>query len=269
MAAKVAKGALRKSKPVVSKTSLNSPYEKIWTPVVGDDMHFVLQTLLEKFDELELKKIKRQIKFSKGKKSKNAKVSEGDNNDSEKILDTETPKQEAALGGWSHVDLRKQLAFGINEVTRALEKNDLYLVIVCKSAKPEMITKHIIELSYSRAVPACQLPRLSENMAPALGLKSVLALGFRKGSDVFREEVEAILPRVPPLHVPWLHMRCRTNYEVDESEEEDRENTTTSKKRKLSPAVQPADVTLQDLKVKKIVPNPDKKRKVKVKKAKK
>ncbi|KAG9476360.1 hypothetical protein GDO78_003095 [Eleutherodactylus coqui] len=271
----VAKLGVRKSKPVVTKTSLNSPYKKMWTPVAGDDMQFVLKTLLEKFKQLGLKNIKTQKISSKGKRTKKPKSSDGSSKNSakeERTADTETPKQEAPKSGWTHVDLRKQLAIGINEVTRALERNELSLLIVCKSAKPEMITKHIIELSFSREAPACQLPRLSMNVAPALGLDSVLALGFRKSSDAFREVVEAILPRVPPLHVPWLQSGFRENEEVSVEEEGPREENgaakpTSPRKRKLSPAKQPADVKLQDLKVKKIVPNPNKKRKVKVKKS--
>ncbi|XP_044150607.1 ribonuclease P protein subunit p38 [Bufo gargarizans] len=277
MAAKVAKGAIRKAKPVVSKTSLNSPYRKIWTPVVGDDMQFILRTLVEKFEQLGLKKIETHIKSSKGKKRRKTKPSDGNGIDSvkeEKDPDTETPKDEAPKMGWTHVELRKLLAIGINEVTRALEKNQLDLVMVCKSAKPEMITKHIIELSFSREVPACQLPRLSENMAPALGLNSVLALGFRRSSDVFREQVEAILPLVPPLHVPWLQASWRKNKVVPASVEEEKPEDegpvtpASPRKRKSSPLTEPtAEVNLQELKVKKIVPNPNKKRKVKVKKS--
>lgn len=275
MATMSARGGIRKSKPIATKTSLRSPYEKAWTPVVGDDMQFILQTLLDRFKKLGLKKMETQTK--KGKKSKKTKPSDGNNNNNsvkeEAGPQTEAPKEEAApKPGWSHTDLRKQLAIGINEVTRALEKNDLYLVIVCKSAKPEMMTKHIIELSYSREVPACQLPRLSENLAPALGLNSVLALGFRKSSDVFREQAEAILPRVPRLHVPWLQARDGKTKKVSEEyvedpQEEDGVNPTASRKRKLSPAKESADMMLQDLRVKKIVPNPNKKRKVKVKKS--
>ncbi|XP_056375077.1 LOW QUALITY PROTEIN: ribonuclease P protein subunit p38 [Hyla sarda] len=261
MAAKIAKGAIRKSKPIASKTCLSSPYEKIWSPVVRDDMHFILQTLLEKFKQLELKRIQIRTKGKKSKKGKNGEKEEA-----------ETPKEEAQVPSWTHADLRKQLAIGINEVTRALERNDLSLVIVCKSAKPDIITKHIIELSHSRDVPACQLPRLSENVAPALGLTSVLALGFRRSSEVFRVQVEAIAPRVPPLHVPWLQAAGGKDQEVGDLEEEPQEEMEDGggghhnplQKRKLSPgAPQHGDVKLQELKVKKIVPNPNKKRKVK------
>ncbi|XP_075067318.1 ribonuclease P protein subunit p38 [Mixophyes fleayi] len=280
MAAKVAKGSVRKQKPVVAKTSLNSPYGKIWNPVVGEDMQFILQTLMEKFKQLGLKKVEIHIK-SKGKKTKKSKeASDGKDKElgtGEKISGEEIPKEEAEeipkenseKPGWTHRDLRKQLAIGINEVTRALEKNELYLVIVCKSAKPEMITKHIIELSASREVPACQLPRLSENIAPVLGLKSVLALGFRKSSDVFLEEVKAITPRVPPVNVPWLPSGKTEKLEDSVLEEDCKPQNveaTISRKRKLTKTEEPGDIKLQGLKVKKIVPNPNKKRKIKKKK---
>ncbi|XP_073438038.1 ribonuclease P protein subunit p38-like [Dendrobates tinctorius] len=266
MAAKTPKGPIRKSKLIVSKTSLNSPYEKIWTPEVGEDMQFILQTLLKKFEELGLKKLENHTRSSNGKKGQKGKLSDGSK---EKVADKEIPEaEEAQKTGWTYADLRKQLAIGINEVTRALEKNDLDMVIVCKSAKPEMITSHIIELSYSRGVPACQLPRLSENVAPALGIKSVLALGFQKSSDVFREQVLSIMALIPPLHVPRLPTECGQNEDVsvsvedDGSEEEESVIPTPVQKRTLSPSEHPPDVKLQELKVK-IVPNPLKKQKFK------
>ncbi|XP_063777525.1 ribonuclease P protein subunit p38 isoform X2 [Pseudophryne corroboree] len=285
MAAKVAKGSIRKSKPVVSKTSLNSPFQRMWNPVVGEDMQFILQTLMEKFKQLGLKKTEFRVK-STDKKTKRSKES-SDGKGGKKISAGEAPMESAGeapmesageapeekteVPGWTDRDLRQQLAIGINEVTRALEKNDLYLVIVCKSAKPDMITKHIIELSASREVPACQLPRLSENIAPVLGLKSVLALGFKRSSDVFVEEMKAIAPRLPPLDVPWLQSGTKKTEGLEDSslvDDAKTQNTesTTSRKRKRAKTKDPGNVVLQGLKVKKIVPNPNKKRKIKKKK---
>ncbi|XP_018422368.1 PREDICTED: ribonuclease P protein subunit p38 [Nanorana parkeri] len=296
MAAKVSKGSIRKSKPIVTKTSLNSPYERVWTPVIGEDMQFILKTLTEKFTQVGLKKVEIQKKFMKKRKKSKKESSDGaDGNpdlggerpDGEKAKeetvkgtdrnpdlggerpDAEKAKEETVKAGWTLCDVRKHLAIGINEVTRALEKNEVHLVIVCKSAKPQMITTHITELSASRRVPACQLPRLSENMAPVLGLKSVLALGFRNTSDIFLEEVRAIIPRVPPLKVPWLTCkpeRTKGNTAGDEGPGGENKDSETSRKRKHLEATEAGGVQLQSLKVKKIVPNPNKKRKIKAKK---
>lgn len=269
MAAKVAKGSIRKSKPIVAKTSLNNPYAKVWTPVVGENMQFILKTLTEKFTQVGLKKVESQKKFTKrGKKSKK-KSSDGTDRNSDLEAerdDGEKAKEETVKAGWTVIDIRKHMAIGINEVTRALEKNEVHLVIVCKSAKPPMITTHLTELSASRGVPACQLPRLSENIAPVLGLKSVLALGFRKTSDVFLEEVSAIIPLVPPLNVPWLTGKPKRDTTDNEGTGGENKSSATSRKRKHQEAEEAGGVQLQSLKVKKIVPNPNKKRKIKVKK---
>lgn len=272
MAAKVAKGSIRKSKPLVAKTSLNSPYEKVWTPVVGEDMQFILKTLTEKFTQVGLKKVEIQKKFTK----KNKKTRKESSNGTEKNTDVEgersdgeKAKEDAVKPGWTLNDVRKHLAIGINEVTRALEKNEVHLAIVCKSAKPQMITTHITELSASRGVPAFQLPRLSENIAPVLGLKSVLALGFRNTSDLFLEEVRAIIPRVPPLKVPWLAgkpKRTEGSTVDNDGTGDESMDSVSSRKRKHLEAEEAGGIQLQSLKVKKIVPNPNKKRKTKVKK---
>ncbi|KAM4706358.1 ribonuclease P protein subunit p38 [Rhinophrynus dorsalis] len=283
MAAKPAKGAVRKSKPIVAKTTLNNPYDTDWNLVVGDDMQFILKCILDKFEQVGLKKIeittkvkkpKKPKKTKKNAKGKKKKVTE---NKSSELQDSkETQTEVAERPGWTRSDIRKQLAIGVNEVTRALEKNQLLLVLVCKSAKPPMITKHLIELSASRSVPACQLPRLSENIGPALGLKSVLALGFKKDSDVFLEEVKAVTPRVPPLNVSWLEgASLKAEVPADppkeeSKEEEDSSKQTASRKRKHSKSEAETNETgkikLQGLKIKKIVANPNKIRKIKMKK---
>ncbi|XP_069586412.1 ribonuclease P protein subunit p38-like [Ranitomeya imitator] len=206
---------------------------------------------MKKFEELGMKKMKGQAKSKKGNKAKRS-------DEINKKIDNLKTKEEAQKTGWTFADLKKHLAIGTHEVTKALEKNDLDMVMVCKSAEPEMITRHIIELSYSREVPACQLPRLSENVAPALGIRHVLALGFRKSSDVFREQVLAIMARIPPLHVPCLPTECGQNEDVYVTVEDDGSEEEESR---------PPDVKLQELKVKKIVPNRPKKQKFKVKKS--
>ncbi|XP_053569980.1 ribonuclease P protein subunit p38 [Bombina bombina] len=283
MSTKATKGPARKPKPVVVKTTLNNPYDIDWNTVVGDDMQFILQTLMEKFNHVGLKKIEMKTEGKKAKKEtpstngkkkkekgKKTKDSDVEIKSCEEADKEELQKESENKPGWTHVDLRKQLAIGINEVTRALEKNEVYLVLVCKSAKPTLITKHLVELSASREVPACQLPRLSENIAPVLGLKSVLALGFKKSSDVFLEEVKAVISRVPPLKVPWLQSESQ---KAESSEDElviDEESSSEPKKRRKRKIGESEEKTsktkLQGLKVKKIVPNPNKVRKVKNKK---
>ncbi|NWW71505.1 RPP38 protein, partial [Climacteris rufus] len=259
---------LRKAKKITVKTSLDNPFVFQWKTIDGEDMHFILQTLEERIKHIGLKKIEspRKKKRSLTKKQMERKRDTGTN---------EVPEGEETEGhrqkpGWTDISIRRQLAIGVNEVTKALEKNELLLLLVCKSAKPAMITSHLLELSASRATAAGQVPRLSETVAPLLGLTSVLALGFRKPSDAFAEAAEAIIPKIPALEVPWFPFRTEESVayaDTDSSEnlepedlEEALGDELTSQKRKHTESNQPdlSNVILQPLKIKKLVPNPNK-----------
>ncbi|XP_049737890.1 ribonuclease P protein subunit p38 [Elephas maximus indicus] len=265
------RGSVRKTRPLVVKTSLNNPYTICWSSLEREDMHFILQTLEDRFQYIGLRKIedkkkrKKQPSFQKQSREKcNIDV------DISEDLKEKKPDDNQQVSGWTPVHVRKQLAIGVNEVTRALERNDLLLVLVCKSVKPAIITSHLIQLSLCRTVPACQVPRLSERIAPVIGLKCVLALGFKKNTTDFVDEIKAIIPRVPSLNVPWLPDRIEDSRENQETEflgRQDKEILETSSedlskhKRKLVEGQQGSAVVLQPLKIKKIIPNPNKIRK--------
>ncbi|XP_032018627.1 ribonuclease P protein subunit p38 [Hylobates moloch] len=264
------RGSVRKTRPVVVKTSLNNPYIIRWSALESEDMHFILQTLEDRLKAIGLQKIEDKKKKNKTpflKKESREKCGIAvDISENLKEKKTDAKQQ---VSGWTPAHVRKQLAIGVNEVTRALERSELLLVLVCKSVKPAMITSHLIQLSLSRTVPACQVPRLSERIAPVIGLKCVLALGFKKNTTDFVDEVRAIIPRVPSLSVPWLQDRIEDsgeNLETEPLESQDRELVDTSfedlskPKRKLADGRQ-ASVTLQPLKIKKLIPNPNKIRK--------
>ncbi|KAL6077222.1 hypothetical protein STEG23_037677 [Scotinomys teguina] len=262
------RGSIRKTRPLVVKTSLNNPYVISWSTLEREDIHFILQTLEDKFKLIGLQKIedKKKKKTSFVEKQGCSPGVEISEDLKEKERDGDLP-----VSGWTPAHVRKQLVIGVNEVTRALERNELLLVLVCKSVKPAVITAHMIQLSISRTVPACQVPQLSQRIAPVIGLKCVLALGFRKNTTDFAEEVTAIIPRVPSLHVPWLQDRTqdpKDNLETESLESQDKEILDTSfddltklSKRKLAEGGQASLVTLQPLKIKKLIPNPNKIRK--------
>ncbi|NXK28528.1 RPP38 protein, partial [Arenaria interpres] len=250
---------LRKAKKITVKTCLDNPFVFQWKTIDGEDMHFILHTLEERLKHTGLKKIEtpRKKKRSLTKKQMERKCD---------ASTTELPKEETEgdrpKAGWTDISIRRQLAIGVNEVTKALEKNELLLLLVCKSAKPAMITSHLIQLSASRATPAGQVPRLSETLAPLLGLTSILALGFKKQSDKFTEAIDAIIPKIPALDVPWF--QCRSDESVgdthtDSSENEEPDEITSQKrKRTESSQLDLSNVILQPLKIKKLVPNPNK-----------
>ncbi|XP_054847506.1 ribonuclease P protein subunit p38 [Eublepharis macularius] len=272
MPAQGMKGSVRKSKQIIVKTSLNSPYALQWSTLDGTDMHFVLEALENVMKQVGFKKIecrrKKKPYFAKKQDKEQCQASSSKPpNESE----TEDPK---GAHGWTDLTIRGQLAIGINEVTRALEKDELLLVLVCKSAKPTMITSHLILLSASRAIPACQVPRLSERLAPVLGLTSVLALGFKRSTDAFAEVAKAIIPRLPSLDVPWIQHGTEQSLgseeiqpmdlqagELNQSEPGEHPPSHKQKGMDSSRLLSPTTM-LQPLKVKKIIPNPNKRRKL-------
>ncbi|XP_061443748.1 ribonuclease P protein subunit p38 [Rhineura floridana] len=259
----------RKSKRMTAKTSLNNPYVLQWRTLDGADMHFILEALEEVMKRIGFKKIEtRRRKKPSGKKQ------EKEHHAQTSKLQDENDTEDIKGHGWTDLHIRNQLAIGINEVTRGLEKNELLLVLVCKSAKPALLTSHFIPLSASRAVPAGQVPRLSENLAPILGLTSVLALGFKRNTDAFAEVAKVIIPRIPNLDVPWIQhgpeqlLAFDNTYSMDlqavECTESNSEECAPNHKRKRTDTSKVASpsIALQALKVKKIVPNPKKQRKL-------
>ncbi|XP_015279250.1 PREDICTED: ribonuclease P protein subunit p38 [Gekko japonicus] len=270
MSAQGAKGSVQKSKQIAVKTSLNSPYALQWSILDGTDMHFILETLEDVMKQVGLKK----IEFRRKKKPSLSKKQDKEWQAGSSKAPEKNETEDTIAHGWTDLSIRGQLAIGINEVTRALEKNELLLVLVCKSAKPAMITSHLILLSASRAIPACQVPRLSERLAPALGLTSVLALGFKRSTDAFAEVTEAIIPRIPHLDVPWiqhgteqppvsedLQLMDLQAGELTQSEPGECASSPKQKRTDSSQLLSPT-VTLKALKVKKIIPNPNRRRKL-------
>ncbi|KAM6994582.1 ribonuclease P protein subunit p38 isoform 1-T2 [Tautogolabrus adspersus] len=260
-------------KPIPTKTSFTSPFNPKWSPLPQEDMHFILNTLKDKLVStgLEKKEVKVFRPWKKRRDKKSISTPEP-----HPEVSKDAPVQVSPKNGWTDVAARRQLAIGINEVTKALERNELKLLLVCKSVRPKHMTDHLIALSATRGVPACQVPRLSQSLSVPLGLKSVLALGFRycasKDDEAFTDTVEAITPRVPSLDVTWLQAAAQSvkpEDSVHPEEEQEGVGEKKGQKRKLESESEVTEsaspCTLQPLKVKRIVANPTKKRKKKAK----
>ncbi|XP_007242146.1 ribonuclease P protein subunit p38 [Astyanax mexicanus] len=278
-----------KKKPIPVKTSLNNPYDLRWAPLEKGQKAFILNCLTETIEALGLKKIQVRVKGLRSSRRRKSKQRDSKPPEAEKT---------ARQPGWSDEASRRQLAIGINEVTKGLEKDELSLVLVCSSIRPAHMISHLIPLSRTRAVPACQVPGLSEGLSGALGLSSVLALGFKRGDTAFSNTVGEIASKVPPLCVPWVPTEKEPARLEDQSlggdphpgptdtgdltgdpsdpvktetqTEEPPSNPPRGQKRKLDLSHEPGQdptPTLQPLKVKKTIPNPSKIRKPKKKKA--
>lgn len=258
-----------KKKPTPVKTSLISPYNPRWLPLAHQGKRLILDTLKTKISHLGLQK-RRINRFREwgSRRSRNKKS----NPTEDQKLAPETAESGQTLSKptepcWTNPAVRKQLAIGINEVTKGLERNELSLVLVCNSVRPEDMTWHLIPLSTTRSVPACQVPDLSASLSGLLGLKCVLALGFKRDAAAFEDVVREITSLIMPLKLPWIP---RDSTPTAEKKHRD---TVKGQKRKLEDmsdeASDASPLLLQPLKVKKIIPNPTKIRKPKKKEKKK
>lgn len=260
------------TKAVKKRTSFTTPFIPKWSTLPQKDMHFILKTLKDKLISTGLQKI--EVKVFRPWRKKKGKIPDVA---SEAVpqVSQDTQASDPSKNGWTDVAARRQLAIGINEVTKALERNELRLLLVCKSVKPKNMTDHLIALSASRGVPACQVPLLSQSVSEPLGLKSVLALGFRRCSsgadELFTDIVDAIKPRISALDLAWLPGATPKVTPEDPVAMEEEGGGTRGQKRKLESESEevtesPSSCTLQALQVKRIIANPAKKRKRKMKK---
>uniref|UniRef100_A0A8C3TUA5 Ribonuclease P/MRP subunit p38 n=1 Tax=Catharus ustulatus TaxID=91951 RepID=A0A8C3TUA5_CATUS len=121
------RSTLRKAKKTTVKMCLDNPFVFQWKTIDGEDMHFILETLEERIKHIGLKKIEspRKKKRSLTKKQTERKCDAGTSELSKE--ETETQQQKP---GWTDISIRRQLAIGVNEVTKALEKNELLLLLV-------------------------------------------------------------------------------------------------------------------------------------------
>ena len=135
---------------------------------------------------------------------------------------------------------KRLMVVGVNAVTRQLERDCLRLGLVCLSAKPGLLTHHIMMLAATRGCPVLALPDISSTVAPLLGMKSALAIGFKVifdprkfylvavimmfclaqkvpvdgDDDPFRELVKFLVIRAPLIQIPWLTVATETTTQV-------------------------------------------------------
>lgn len=76
---------------------------------------------------------------------------------------------------------RSQIVVGVNEVTRGLEKATLRVAVVCLSVRLPLLHNHLQVLAATRNTPCIAINGVSAAVAPALGLKRAMAIGFKVG----------------------------------------------------------------------------------------
>ena len=93
---------------------------------------------------------------------------------------TSLAKEDESLSSIILSGKKSQMIVGVNCVTRSLERGELCAGLVCLSAKPALVTRHIMMLAATRSVPFAALPNLSQKVVELLGdIRSALAIGFK------------------------------------------------------------------------------------------
>ncbi|XP_052062785.1 uncharacterized protein LOC127702572 [Mytilus californianus] len=169
-------GKPEKAKKIVIKHVLMNPYSNTTWPSLENGVEgCLLEKLATSFDKFALPKEKAGLK--------------------RKNLVNEEVQQ-------TKKKLRSQVVFGVNCVTKALEKDRLQLVITCKSANPPILTQHLIGLSKTRKCVAVCINNLSKTLSDTINIGSV-AIGFLKTDDAceaelnFKEFIDYVKSVVP------------------------------------------------------------------------
>lgn len=99
-------------------------------------------------------------------------------------MDGDGPSRKKAKRPVRPVRVASTLAVGVNEVTRALEKNRLSAVLLAKEANPPILVRHLPPLAHLRGVPLCVLPGLCSLARETVGIPARVAIGILREQPV-------------------------------------------------------------------------------------
>lgn len=96
---------------------------------------------------------------------------------------------------------------GVNEVTKALEKGELALVICCRHVRPFILIQHLPVLAALHKTPVCSLDSQSASfqLGRLFGLRTMMAVGFTKDHPAaLKGLVDFCTHKAEVPIVPWL-----------------------------------------------------------------
>ncbi|CAD5118439.1 DgyrCDS7146 [Dimorphilus gyrociliatus] len=229
---KKAKPLRAKTTKVVLKTVLGTPFKYNWE-------------INEKSDEI-LTKVKKELKECEVKKFPGYKnwKSEGFKTRAEK-LDNYRKNLTS-----DQKNLLSQLACGINEVTKALEKNDLSVLLVEKSV-PQIMIRHLIPLSALKHCPTVCVSGMKNYLTNQLGVTSLVAFGIKKKKegdcDKFQGIRDIIQSYALPINLENIGLQLNETQEKSKQvkklkrKKQAPNNELSLKKEKIDEKVQTAD----------------------------
>ncbi|XP_033326148.2 uncharacterized protein LOC117220371 [Megalopta genalis] len=69
-------------------------------------------------------------------------------------------------------EILNSVVFGLNAITRALEKNTISCVIMDANIDPQLLVKHIIVMAWNKKIPILTLPNFKTTILSAIGFSS-------------------------------------------------------------------------------------------------
>lgn len=96
--------------------------------------------------------------------------------------------------------------FGVNEVTKSLEKTIAQAVLIASDVSPRLLVKHVVDMCIIKNVPVLVVPDLRRNLKQRFGLSSVV-FGV-KAVNILTETIKNIYSNypVPEDHIHYLRM---------------------------------------------------------------
>lgn len=111
----------------------------------------------------------------------------------------------------------KRILCGINEVTRALERREVALVIVCRDVNPALLVAHLPVLCFSTNTKLVVMPGDGTDLGAVIGSHRLLVFGIAKDKGEMTDDVvvgegnlfadkliERLTPLAAKLEFPWL-----------------------------------------------------------------
>lgn len=194
-----------------SKQVLASPFAPIFPAPNPGTRDKVIEVLVTAFPKPFARRISRPARKKRvvGDIEVSDRTKQSDNSDAEMREEEKIPK-----GSVKRLRQKPEgLVCGVNEVTRALEKDKLELVVVCRDIVPSIMISHIPGLCFINSAKLVVLPGNGTDIGTILGTKRLIGFGIRRrgkddGDDSRNEVVRSLLnglsPLATPLDYPWL-----------------------------------------------------------------
>ncbi|KAL1494068.1 hypothetical protein ABEB36_009725 [Hypothenemus hampei] len=168
-----------KTKAVV-RNVLASPYSKYWPKITAEEATTLREILTNNLPKIVVSMEK--IPWKEYKKiSKSKRKPQNQKNDQELIAEK-----------------KQGLIFGVNDVTKALEKASVASVLITEDVQPRLMVEHLIEQSVLTLTPILVVPKLREILKTVCGFSSItIAFTKLKKYPMIQQVIENIYKNHP------------------------------------------------------------------------